>query len=45
METVLKTALAQGEIKYKTVNAQKEEKIIISKEGGLDNLNNTMIEQ
>ena len=45
METVLKTALAQGEIKYKTVNAQKEEKIIISKDGGLDNLNNTMIEQ
>lgn len=45
METVLKTALAQGEIKYKTVNAQKEEKIIISKEGELDNLNNTMIEQ
>ena len=33
METVLKTALAQGEIKFKTVNAHKEEKIIISKDG------------
>ncbi|HHX18554.1 MAG TPA: endopeptidase La, partial [Clostridium sp.] len=45
METVLKTALAQGKIKYKTVKTQKEEKIIISKDGGLDDLNNTMIEQ
>lgn len=47
MEIVLKTALVQRKIKYKNRGVQGEDKIIISKDSGLDNLDNSnsVIEQ